>query len=328
MFRITPTNARLLALVVTVLWSSSWVFIRLGLDDADLQPITFAGLRYALAGVVLAAWVIVRRERTSTDATARRDTGIWRWLLPLVGLGVVQYAVTQGSQFVAIDNQPAATTTLLLAATPLLVAFCGAFVHEPPTPRHFIAAGIVLVGTAIYFAGDLGATPIGMIAAIITLVGNAASVLIGRVVNRQRRWRSQVITLVSMSSGAVILLTVGLTVEGLPRLSAVAAVIIVWLAVVNTAVAFTWWNVSLRELPAMEMAALNNAMGIQIPLLGWVFLDESLGPAELFGLALTALGVWFATVWKRPETARTQPSSVDPQAVTYTLPDMPGGRDA
>ena len=32
------------ALLVTVLWSSSWVLVRVGLDDESLRPITFAGL--------------------------------------------------------------------------------------------------------------------------------------------------------------------------------------------------------------------------------------------------------------------------------------------
>ena len=41
------------ALAVTVLWSSSWVLIRVGLDDEDLEPLTFAGLRYLLAALVL-----------------------------------------------------------------------------------------------------------------------------------------------------------------------------------------------------------------------------------------------------------------------------------
>ena len=42
----------MLALLVTVLWSSSWVLIRWGLDDEGLSPLMFAALRYGLAAVV------------------------------------------------------------------------------------------------------------------------------------------------------------------------------------------------------------------------------------------------------------------------------------
>ncbi len=52
------------ALLVTFLWSSSWVLIRWGLDDESLEPLTFAALRYGAATVILGMWVLARpRER-------------------------------------------------------------------------------------------------------------------------------------------------------------------------------------------------------------------------------------------------------------------------
>lgn len=53
-------RAVLTALFVTVLWSSSWVLIRIVLDDEDLAPVTFAGLRYTLAALVLVGWTTSR----------------------------------------------------------------------------------------------------------------------------------------------------------------------------------------------------------------------------------------------------------------------------
>ena len=59
-----------MALFVTVLWSSSWVLIRWGLDDEGLTPITFAALRYGLAAAVLIAWVLYReRSRSHLDSS-------------------------------------------------------------------------------------------------------------------------------------------------------------------------------------------------------------------------------------------------------------------
>ena len=43
-------------------------------------------------------------------------------MIRLVLLGLVMYSLTQGAQFVALDRQPAATTSLLLSMTPLMVA--------------------------------------------------------------------------------------------------------------------------------------------------------------------------------------------------------------
>jgi hypothetical protein len=50
---ITHPTAVALAAFVTVLWSSSWVIIRVGLDGQNLPPILFAGLRYGSAALLL-----------------------------------------------------------------------------------------------------------------------------------------------------------------------------------------------------------------------------------------------------------------------------------
>lgn len=287
----TPIAARrravALALFVTFLWSTSWVLIRFGLDDAGLSPLVFAGVRYVVAAALLVAWVIARRGPRTLAIGDRRTLGA------LLGLGVILYAATQGAQFVAIANQPAATTSLVLASTPLVVSLLALVtLGEPVSTRQRMAAIAVIAGAALYFAGDLGATPVGAAAAAVCLVANAAAALLGRGVNRAGRLPADVITAVSMSAGAVVLLGVGIAVEGVPSLGARAVAVIAWLAVVNTALAYALWNVALRHLTATEASALNTAMVIQIPLLAWVFLGEGLGPPEIAGILIVAVGVF------------------------------------
>ena len=64
-----------------------------------------------------------------------------------------------------------------------------------------------------------------------------------------------------------------------------------WLAVVNTAFAFTLWNHTLRTLTAIESNVMNNTMLIQIALLAWIFLGESLNGRQLLGIALAVVGI-------------------------------------
>lgn len=279
-------RAGLLALFVTVLWSSSWVLIRVGLDD-ELPPLTFAGLRYGLASVLLIAWTTAKRDRSAV--IGHLDRSAW-WLL--IALGLLMYALTQGAQFVAIDSQPAATTSLLLATTPLVVALSSAaLLGEHTTRMQRIGGVIVVAGATIYFAGDLGATAVGLTASIIQLVANAGAALLGRSVNRSERMPAHLVTTVSMTTGAIVLLMTGLVVEGLPHLTWRTILIVVWLAAVNTAAAFTWWNHAQRRLTATESAAINTMMVVQIPILGWVFLAEPLGAAEIAGICVVLVGV-------------------------------------
>ena len=289
-----------IALLVTVLWSSSWILIRWGLDGEGLEPITFAALRYGLAAVVVVVWMAVLERPRTMLAGMDRPT-----LLRIIALGVVMYALTQGAQFVAIDNQPAATTSLVLSLTPLLVAGLAAIsLDEIPASRQVAGAVLVAVGAWSYFSGDLGATALGMVAAIVGLLAGVAASLLGRQINRQGQLSAVVVTALSMSVGAIILILVGLTAEGIPSVSLRAWAIIGWLAVVNTALAFTLWNLSLRRLSAVESAGINNTMMIQIAVLAWVFLDESFGVPEALGIALVSTGVFLTqALTPRPETA-------------------------
>jgi drug/metabolite transporter (DMT)-like permease len=277
------------AIFVTVLWSSSWVLVRVGLDDEDLRPLTFAGLRYVLAAIVLTGWVTARpARRAELRLLDRRSLG------RLAVLGLVFYALTQGAQFVAIDSQPAATTSLVLSLTPLVVAVLGwRSLGESATIRQYVGSIVVVVGAWIYFGGDLGATGVGMVAAGVALVSNVGGSLMGRSVNRDRRHSPVVVTTVSMSIGSVALLATGLLVEGLPDVSGRGLAILLWLAIVNTALAFTLWNRSLVRLSALESAGINNTMLIQIALLAWVFLDEPPGLLGLVGIVVVSIGVFF-----------------------------------
>ena len=105
-----------MALLVTVLWSSSWVLIRWGLDDEGLTPVMFAALRYGIAAIVLVGFVVVRERKRRHHYAVGRG-----YVTKLIVLGVVMYTLTQGAMFVALDEQPAATTSLVLSLTPLLV---------------------------------------------------------------------------------------------------------------------------------------------------------------------------------------------------------------
>lgn len=288
----TTSHARAiaLALAVTLLWSSSWVLIRWGLDAHGLDPIGFAGLRYGLAVLVLAAWVASRPSDRRVLASLGR-----RQLALLAALGVIFYAITQGAQFVALDSQPAATTSLILALTPFLVAALStAALAEPPGPLQLVGAVVIAIGAGLYFSGDLGFTRAGLTASLVGLGANVVASLLGRSVNRTMAVPARVVTVVSMAVGAALLLVTGVVVEGPPQLEPTGWAIVIWLAVVNTALAFTWWNHSLRVLTATESAGINNTMLVQIGLLAWIFLDEAPGALEWAGMLAVSAGVFLA----------------------------------
>jgi drug/metabolite transporter (DMT)-like permease len=208
-------------------------------------------------------------------------------------LGVLLYAVTQGAIFLALDVLPAVSVNLLWSFSSIVVAGMAAlWLSETPTRLQWIGVVLATAGALVYFLpAQLGLDQrFGVLVAVAGVLANGAAVILGRDINRSARWSPLVVTTVSMAAGAVILLAAGLAREGIPRLDARTWAIILWLAVVNTAIAFTLWNRTLRVLTAVESSVINGTMLIWIPILAAFFLGEYMTGKELAGLALAAVG--------------------------------------
>ncbi len=297
MRRLPPRGwAALQALFVTFLWATSWVLIKIGLRD--IPSLTFAGLRYGLASAILLAigW------RAGQLAPLRRAPGRLWWRL--VALGLIYYAVTQGAMFVSLDLLPAITTNLILSFSPAAVALlAGALLAEPTRPVQWAGLVLAAAGAIVYFSPAAAQGPVsvaGLVAAAIALAANAGSGLLGRAVNRAERLSPLAVTAVSMTVGALALLAVGIGLQGLPAIPPLGWAIVAWLAVVNTAFAFTLWNHTLRTLSAVESSVINNTMIIHIPVLSVLFLGETLGWRGAAGLALVGLGALIVQLGGRP----------------------------
>ncbi len=290
-------QARLVAaaqtLLVTFLWATSWVLIKIGLDDLDLQPVSFAGLRYALAAALLLpfGWRALR--------SARRDgPGIDRSLgRRLLILGVVFYALAQGTQFAALAVLPAATVGLVLATIPVWIGVV-AWLRGAERASPLQLGGIVLLvaGAALYFGMvELGGAGwFGLGSAVVCAAASTVGQHMARDVNRDAQGRlggAVGVTSVSMVIGSLALLGTGVALEGWPSLDGRGWAIIAWLAAVNTAFAFTLFNRALRVLTAVESSTILNLLLVMVAIMAWIFLGEALDARQVLGLAVVTVGV-------------------------------------
>ena len=279
-------KAVLQALLVTFLWSTSVILIIVGLET--IPALTFAGLRYTVAFIILLPFALRQSRKQSIRQLTRAD-----WLL-LAGLGLAMYTLTQGSQFLALQYLPAATHSLLLNFSSVVVLVMGLFwLSESPTRAQIVGLLIFLVGVVLYFY-PVAFSPdqwLGIGITAFQIVANALAAVLGRYINRSTKLSALLTTTVSMGIGALTLLFGGLAVQGLPLLDLNSLLIIGWLALVNTAFAFTLWNHTLRTLTAVESSLINSTMLIQIGILAWIFLGDSLNLQEIIGMLIAAVGV-------------------------------------
>jgi drug/metabolite transporter (DMT)-like permease len=160
---------------------------------------------------------------------------------------------------------------------------------------------VFMVGVLVYFYPVLvpAGMALGLAIGVLNVAMNSAAALIGRAINRAGHLSPLTVTVVSMGIGSSVLLGLGLATEDFPRLSLGSWGMVVWLAVVNTALAFTLWNHVLRTLTAAESSIINNTMLIQIAALAWLFLGEQPGPKEWLGMAVVTAGVLMVNLRKK-----------------------------
>jgi drug/metabolite transporter (DMT)-like permease len=291
------SRAVLQALFITFLWSTSWVLIKLGLRDA-IPALTFAGLRYVLAFLCLLP-LLLRRPH---DVAALRQLPRASWLR-LALLGLLMYSATQGAQFVGLAYLPSITVNLLLSLTSLIVAGLGIWLlREHPTGVQWFGVAVYVVGVVIFFFPlSLPQDQLFGIGVVLGgVLANAAAALLGRAINRAGALSPLAVTVATMGMGSVVLLAAGMTFQGLPAISLTGWLLITWLAVVNTAFAFTLWNHTLRELSAMESSIINNMMMVQIPILAWLFLGEGISLKSGVGFAIAGVGILIVQVRRLP----------------------------
>ncbi|MCK4279415.1 MAG: EamA family transporter, partial [Candidatus Thorarchaeota archaeon] len=288
----TYLMAVLLALVVTALWASSWIIIKFGLEE--IPPITYAGLRYGLAAAILLGLILANKESRSIVMMQRR-----RWWIAVAGYGIIFVTVTQGTQFVSLSLLPAITVSLILNLTPIVVLLLSmGLLRERPSIDQigFILLGVVGI-IAYFYPKDLGEVALfGLIVTVVGLLANSLSAVVGRAINRNRTAPALVITGISMAFGAAILLVWGFVTEGVPTLSLISWTYIIWLSVVNTALAFTLWNKAMQHIRAVDMSLIQSTMMPQIVILSVIFLGEVPTILDWIALSLIAISVLLVQV--------------------------------
>ncbi len=293
--------AILQALLVTFLWSLSFVLITIGLDD--VPAITFAGMRYTLAAIILFIFLLAKKQIKEFRQITKHQ-----WI-KIISLGFVMYFLTQGAQYLGLSFIPAIQVSLILNFTPVAVLVFGSlFLDEKPTRNNIIGITIFLIGGALYFfpmQSSVGPW-FGYLIMFGGMISNAIATVMGRDINKHRSVSPILITTISMGIGGLLLLFTGITVEPTPTLSLNIWGIVLLLAIVNTAFAFTLWNKTMQVLTSVESSVINNTMLVQIAILSWLFLGEPFTAKSLISILIASVGI-FLVQYK----GRKKPSEIE-----------------
>ncbi len=273
------------ALLVTMIWSSSFVIVKIGLDS--LGPLTIAGLRYFLGFILLLPLLLVRKRQTGTITK-----NLW---LRLTLIGISSYTIGNGALFWGLKYIPATTGSLLMSLIPLLVLVGAAlFLKEIPSGWQILGVFLSLLGSGIFFMSGLEpGEPLGLAIMAAGLVGFMAFSLLGRGIAREGLLDTLTLTALPLMIGGLITMLIALVVEGLPIFSWKSLGIVLWLALINTAFGYWIYNHALRTLTALEMNMVMNLTPFFTAALSWIVLGESLAGIQYLGMIIMVCGVVF-----------------------------------
>ena len=304
-------TAMALGILVTFLWATSVVLIRIGLTEEDLPPLGFAGVRFSLAAVVLVALAWPRLRATRVWSADRRSLSV------ALVYGLLIFCIAQIGFVIALGELPAATVGLLMGLAPVVTAVVTLrSKQERASLVQVVGIGVIIVGVVASFGLALPASglSVALLAGISIPIVAGAGFSLGRylAIDAKRLYGGPLgLTAVAMAAGGFSLLILSLLLEGLPSFGLRAWLFIGWLALVNTALTYTIWTHTQRTLRAVEASALSDLTVILIAIIGWFVLDEALGPIQVAGLLLAVGGVFLvqlAPALRRRRSATPAPS--------------------
>jgi drug/metabolite transporter (DMT)-like permease len=278
-----------------LIWSSTWVAIKIGIED--VPPLLSAGIRFALAGagLLLLAKALGRSLRTDIPLAAILA------ILPFAGAyGLIYW----GEQYV-----PSGLAAVLFGVMPLYSATIAsvALADEPLRARLVAGIGVAIVGLAIAFGESLalGDAEWALLAATACAVAPLCAA-IGNV-SIKRRGQSLdpiVLNAWAMLAGGALLLVTSAPLEDWGQAAWTANSIgsIAYLAAIGSAVPFVTLTILLRELPAVTVSYITLLLPFGALAFGATVDGETVTIAAVGGAALVAGGLLIAQ-WPRKRLA-------------------------
>jgi drug/metabolite transporter (DMT)-like permease len=288
-------KARLVWLILCGIWGSTWLFIKIGLND--LPPLSFAAIRFVIAAAVLCLIVILRRLELPNS--------ISDWLM-LAGTGVLGFTVNYGLIFWGEQYISSGLAALLQSTIPAFGLLL-AHLHLPAermTPLKVLGVVLGVVGVAVIFSNQLSLAGPRAFAGCVAIVISAAGAAYSNVLVKAHGGRLEptIIAATQMTFGLMPILMLGLVLEGNPlnfRWTGVALLSLLYLSIVGSVIAFIlyYWLVQHMDVTKTMLIAL--VTPVTAVILGMIVLREQLDWRTIAGGALILSGIALVVLRRR-----------------------------
>jgi drug/metabolite transporter (DMT)-like permease len=293
-----------------VFWGSTWLAIKVGLED--LPPFLFAGIRMAVASLILVPFVFA--AGVPKRALLSRSDVLW-----ILGIGALQMGLSYAAVFAVERFIASGLTAMLFCSYPILAAALAHWLLPGERLRrtHILAAllgmsGIVILetwGGSKFQNANLLTLMLPLLSAIASALGNVL----------QKRHLSRVPLRINLCLqtfiGSVLLLALHFVFEAgqLGVWNARAVFLLFYLAVAGTVFTFLALFWLIPRVPIVVIGMIPLIDTVLAVLLGAVILREPIGWSVVFGGFLVLLGAGIAI--QIPSTPRVGVRDLNPTSL-------------
>lgn len=275
-------------LTLCVVWSSTWLVIKLGLKD--LPPISFVALRFLIAMIAL---LLLSLGRGQLWPQRKGDYAV------LAVTGILMFAVNYGLLFWGELYVSSGLAAVIQASIPIFGMVCAHWMlPDEPLRWERVAGSLISVGGVAVICARL-LTFNGWLAfwGGVGITVGAASAAFSNVWLKRRKIAMIPAMLAAwqMFFGTVPLLVMGWWHDGSPvhfSWTPRAIFCLLYLALIGSALTFLllYWLMHRMTVARLQSISLITPPGAII--LGWALGGERLSAWSLSGSALVLLGVW------------------------------------
>ncbi len=307
--RVAPIDA--LLLLMAIIWGTNYSIVKHAFREID--PHAYNAVRMTIASAMFLVLIVALQRRP--DLAGGRDdaesiASIFRtpavmtrrdWF-GLAGLGVVGHFLYQYFFIGGLARTSVANSSLMLAATPVVIALVTAMQGKERISRlHWLGAALSVAGIYAVVGGGMrigGSSARGDLMMFAAVCCWAAYTLGAR--ELMTRHSPVGVTGLSMAIGTAIYVAVSFGHVRAVRWTSVSGA--TWLAILYSAVfalciSYTIWYAAVRAIGSSRTAVYSNLVPIGAMLTAVLFLGEPLGArkvagamAVLAGVALTRVG--------------------------------------
>ena len=282
---------------MTFIWGTNFSVVKPAFREID--PQAFNAVRMVVASLVFIAIMKIVPRWTSSDIFSTPAPITRRDWLAIAALGVVGHFFYQYFFIGGLALTSVANSSLLLAATPVLIAILSAVLgHDRIAPLHWVGAAMSLAGIYIIVTFAEGGVSIGSstLRGDLMMFGGVACWAIYTLGSRPLMERHSPVGVTGLSMAIGTALYVPVMWPNVMATNWWTISLRTWIALVYSAlfalcVAYTIWYVAVREIGSARTSVYSNIVPIVAMLTAVAFLGERPSGGRLLGAGLVLVGV-------------------------------------